>query len=196
TSSNGQLTITIVDDVPVARDDVGGTVTEDAEGDELSAISGDVLKNDEIGADGHQDDDALVQWNVSEALREEIGQYGELTLNPDGTWSFELDNSLPATQALEDGDQKDFALGYTITDGDGDTASAELRFSIRGKDDEGGVIVDPSDDDGAADDSSALVYERDLGSDEGASTTGTFTVEATHGIVSISLNGQVFTVEQ
>src|SRR5699024_4621724 len=101
--------------------------------DEHSFIEGDVLSNDKIGADGHQDAHALVEWNVSNALLAEIDKYGDLTLNDDGTWSFKLDDDADIVRMMNDSDFKQFELDYTITDGDGDTDNATLRFGIQGK---------------------------------------------------------------
>src|SRR5690606_34325538 len=121
---------------PVASNDWGGKVTEDASSHagEKSSINGNVLSNDHFGADGQKDShhDNGFQWNVSNSLKADIAQYGTLKLNDDGTWSFKLNNNSLATQGLNDHDAKTFELSYTITDGDGDTSTATLKFTIEG----------------------------------------------------------------
>ncbi|MFY0480953.1 VCBS domain-containing protein, partial [Achromobacter marplatensis] len=61
-----------------------------------NSLSGNVVDNDVKGADAITG----VTWNLTDAQRAEISQYGTLTLNPNGTWQFTLDNSKPAVQAL------------------------------------------------------------------------------------------------
>ncbi|PMR71593.1 retention module-containing protein, partial [Halomonas heilongjiangensis] len=150
TEATGSLTITFFDDAPEARDDEGGTVTEDGAN---SQLSGNVLDNDSFGADG----DGSLTWNDAanaEAMAE-LAKYGTLVLNADGSWSFTLDNSLAAVQALGDDDTLDFTLGYTITDADGDTSSATLSLTLQGADDSARVIVNTQGADGT-------VYEAGL----------------------------------
>ena len=127
THSN-DLIIQIIDTAPEAKDDAGGTVTEDAP---VSTLSGNVIDNDVKGADAITG----VTWNITDAQRAEISQYGTLTLNANGTWQFTLDNSKPAVQALGATDKLNFTLNYTVADADGDTSSANLSFSVQGTDD-------------------------------------------------------------
>ncbi|WP_043542884.1 VCBS domain-containing protein, partial [Achromobacter sp. RTa] len=134
------LVIQIIDTAPEAKDDNGGTVTEDAAADTLG---GNVVDNDVKGADAITG----VTWNVSDAQKAAIEQYGTLTLNADGTWQFTLDNSKPAVQALGATDKLDFTLNYTVKDADNDTSDAKLSFSIQGQADAPPVIT-PEDSDG------------------------------------------------
>ncbi|MCE8040284.1 retention module-containing protein [Halomonas sp. MCCC 1A11062] len=184
----GHLTIAIVDDVPQAVNDNGGTVTEDAV---QNVLSGNVLSNDSFGADGPAGGAATVSWNVSSAQLADIGQYGTLVLNTDGSWSFTLDNSLAKVQALKASDLLTFNLGYTITDADGDRASATLGFSIQGTDDSASVIVST----GGAD---STVYEAGLTSaaDTRETAGGSFQISASDGIATLNVMGQVFTLAQ
>ncbi|MFQ3787609.1 retention module-containing protein [Halomonas sp. A29] len=187
-TATDSFTVDIVDDVPVARDDNGGTVTEDAVENELS---GNVLGNDSFGADGPVGSTASVVWNVSAEQLAELSKYGTLVLNTDGSWSFTLDNSLAAVQGLNASDLLNFNLGYTITDADGDTASATLSFAIQGANDSAQVTVNVSGAD-------STVHEAGLTSeaDTRESASGSFQVTASDGIASVTVGGQSFTLAQ
>ncbi|WDY56118.1 VCBS domain-containing protein [Pseudomonas sp. PSKL.D1] len=64
------------------------------------------------------------------------GQYGDLTLNADGTWSYTLDNSLAAVQALRvSGQTLTDNFSYLLTDLWGGTANGLLTITIDGRND-------------------------------------------------------------
>ena len=115
-----QIRILINDDGPVAVDDVN-SVTEDA----VVAITGDVSVNDDFGADSF----GSVSWASTSA------NYGTFTDNGNGTYSYLLDNTNPAVQALDDTETLTETFNYTITDGDGDTSPATLTITIFGSND-------------------------------------------------------------
>ena len=89
----GTITTVIQDDVPTAVEDRVSMNESDG------TLTGDVLGNDDFGADGPQDG-RTVTWNVDEnspdVTRNPDGSYtvvtenGVATLNPDGTYSYEL----------------------------------------------------------------------------------------------------------
>ncbi|MGO3355379.1 MAG: VCBS domain-containing protein [Oceanisphaera sp.] len=152
TESSGTLDINIIDDVPVANDDVN-SITEDttvsATGNVFgseSASVGDV--EDTQGADGAtvtgvQAGEVIAGSHVADGnLATQItGKYGTLTLNADGTYSYELDNTNLTVQGLgKDETLKDEVFSYTITDKDGDQSTASLTITINGQNDE--VTVD------------------------------------------------------
>src|SRR5690606_33918355 len=131
------LTVSIQDDSPLAANDNGGTVTEDAHG-HAAVLGGNVLLNDiGWGADGPNDLLDGFAWNAGDnaAAQADLSQYGTLVLGAAGGWTFVLDSSKPATQALAEGQIKDFVLKYTLTDNDGDTSQAELTIHIKGTND-------------------------------------------------------------
>jgi VCBS repeat-containing protein len=69
-------------------------VTEDG----LSSVSGNVLSNDAAGADAPS---VFTSWSAGNAANvAALNTYGTLTLNNDGSWSYVLDNTPAATQAL------------------------------------------------------------------------------------------------
>ncbi|WP_343822183.1 VCBS domain-containing protein, partial [Castellaniella daejeonensis] len=136
-TTTGNLTVNIQDDSPLAANDNGGTVTEDAHG-AAAVLGGNVLLNDTgWGADGPNDLFDGFAWNAGDnaATQTDLSQYGTLVLGPAGGWTFVLDSSKPATQALAEGQIKDFVLKYTLTDNDGDTSQAELTIHIKGTND-------------------------------------------------------------
>lgn len=125
------MVIHIVNDVPDTFSDGIHTVTEDG----LSFISGNVVNNDEPGADlpltfsgwASSNADAVTALNI----------YGILILDHEtGDWQYTLDNTRPATQALTETDILTYELAYTITDNDGDSASGSVTIRVQGAFDE------------------------------------------------------------
>src|SRR6185295_3488839 len=97
TTASDDVVVRAVDDVPLASNDSGGTVTEDTG----VTLSGNVLDNDTANADTPK---AFDSWTASghdnTAALGGLNTYGTLTQNADGSWSYALDNSRQATQAL------------------------------------------------------------------------------------------------
>ncbi|MBY2957277.1 hypothetical protein FIV32_00745, partial [Sphingomonadales bacterium 58] len=182
------LNIGIVDDRPQAIDDIGNVVVEDSA---ASTLSGNVLSNDVSGADTPK---SFVAWGADAAAVAELNSYGTLTQNSDGSWSYVLDNSRAATQALGSGFAKDFTLNYMMQDADGDQSPATLTITVKGADDSASVVT------AAATGPDATVYEAGLPSgtahDGSHVTSGSFTVSATDGIASITVGGTSFTLAQ
>ena len=115
------LSIIIVDDGPIAADDIGIVPAGSHD-----AITGDVLVNDEPGADDYSPDGAVQGFgndsgtaSPGESLQ---GEFGVLTLNADGTYSYVRDINTPG--GVED------VFEYTIVDSDGSTSSAVLTIQI------------------------------------------------------------------
>ncbi|MGE8444138.1 MAG: VCBS domain-containing protein, partial [Comamonas testosteroni] len=152
-------------------------VTEDAA---AHTLSGDVVANDTKGADAITG----VTWNVTDAQKAAIEQYGTLTLNANGTWEFKLDNSKPAVQALNASDKLNFTLNYTVADADGDSSSANLSFSIQGQTD-GPPVITPEDADGTVTGAHNSVVEG-----TGDTVTGSVTVTAEAGIAGVTVGGK------
>ncbi|GAB1716406.1 MAG: hypothetical protein NTAFB05_14480 [Nitrobacter sp.] len=189
-TSSATLTIDIVNDAPVAHDDTnsvtgGGTL-------EVLATDG-VLNNDVAGADGfasgggvvgvapgdtHADLDNLA--TVGHLIH---GQYGDLTLNADGSYAYARATTTAGT--VND------VFTYTIKDGDGDLSHATLTIQSENA----GVTVTPPEVGGATD----TVYEAGLparsGEPSGSSVGGTNTVatgsvgvDAPDGVASIKVD--------
>ncbi|TPO07483.1 type I secretion C-terminal target domain-containing protein, partial [Mesorhizobium sp. CU2] len=193
THGEGTINIVIVDDVPVAHDVNAGTLTEDGA---TTTVSGNVSTDygNVFGADGPAASGSVAWGAVSATLNGgavNLADYGTLTENANGTWSFVLDNSKPATQALNNGDAINVSLGYTLTDHDSDADSKTITFTINGADDTSTVVVTPSDD-ANANGAASVVYEHGLTSvpDTSETDTGAFKVTATDGIKDVTIGGQ------
>lgn len=63
------------------------------------------------------------------------GLYGTVTIAADGTWTYTLNNSSAATQALTQGQHVSDVFTYTMHDAAGATASATLTIDITGTND-------------------------------------------------------------
>ncbi|WP_265055380.1 VCBS domain-containing protein [Bosea sp. NBC_00550] len=191
TSATDTLEVRVVDDAPKAVNDGSYTVTEDG----ASLVSGNVLSNDASGADAPA---SFVGWGGTgdPAAIASLNQYGTLTQNGDGTWSYQLDNSRAATQALGTGFSQDYVLHYTMQDADGDTSPATLTITVKGAADSATVTT------AQASGADATVYESGLNplGSEAATTketaTGSFTVTTSDGIASIVVGGVTFTLTQ
>ena len=110
------IVIDVVDDVPVARAAPSITVAEDA-----AAISGNLLANDTLGADGATVTAVTVGSAVIVVAATGTTTYsnanGTYTFQANGAWTFD---PVPVVSVFPV--HADFT--YTITDGDGDQASA------------------------------------------------------------------------
>lgn len=123
--ANATLSVIVEDDSPIAADDIGVVP-----GGSHAPISGNVLPNDEPGADdypaGEGGPDAVTGFSNAggsadpgESLQ---GTYGVLTLNADGSYTYVRDYNTPG--GVTD------SFTYTITDQDGSTDTAVLTIEI------------------------------------------------------------------
>jgi len=189
------IVISIVDDIPVADNDAN-SVTEGlghSTGGNVFGAAGASAGDDAdtIGADGAAAGGAVtrayfgLEANAGSASYTTIsgatviaGTYGDLTLNPDGTYSYTLKTaSIPAGVTNE-------TFTYEIKDGDGDTDLAQLVI---------GLTQDQNVPETTG--SVATVYEDGLadGVQHGAASetqTGTFTVDGNNEGYTLQLNGQ------
>ena len=166
TEASTNLEIGIRDDNPAATDEA--TVTLEEGGNVVGSDNGgaNLLANDDVGADGGQITSFTYTDEAGNEQTAEAGstvdtEHGTLTVNADGSWSFESDpESDHSDGAVSDG------FTYTITDGDGDTATATQEINIT---DEGPRIVPPTGEPGA-DGYSVTLDEGNLG--DGTTTAG------------------------
>jgi large repetitive protein len=146
-SATGALSIDVDDDTPIAASDTDA-VTEDgqttANGNVLTGVGsdGNAAGADSLGADGPAVGGAVTAIAGGTIGSAFAGAYGALTLNADGTYSYVLDNALPAVQALDDGETRTDIFTYTITDGDGDSTTATLTITVNGTND--APVVSPA----------------------------------------------------
>jgi VCBS repeat-containing protein len=113
-TSSVNVTVTGVNDAPVAAADVGA-------GNEDSIITGNVAGND-----ADVDDGAVLSYALDAPV-------AGLTLNPDGSYS--LDASNAAYQHLAQGETTDVIASYTVTDDQGATDTTTLTVTITGTND-------------------------------------------------------------
>ena len=151
-----------------------------------------MLTNDASGADAPA---SFVGWGDNGAALAELAKYGTLTLDANGDYRFELDNSDPDVQALSASDSVSETLSYTMRDADGDTSPASLTITITGAADSAQVTV-------SGEGADSTVYEAGLspdGSDaanDSETATGSFGVSATDGIASVTVGGTTFTLDE
>lgn len=114
-----KLNVQILDTEPVARDDAGKINELDT-----VPISGNVLDNDDRPADA-----------VTLNFHSTAAKYGTLTVGPDGSWKYQLNNDHPDVKALGNGQSLQETFTYTVTDADGDKSTANLVITIEGSND-------------------------------------------------------------
>ncbi|MEQ6889489.1 retention module-containing protein, partial [Halomonas sp. CS7] len=189
-SAPATLSIDINDDGPEARNDTADLV----EDGEISVVSGNVLVNDAAGADAPA---SFVEWGDNGAALAELAKYGTLTLDANGDYRFELDNSDPDVQALIAGESVSESLTYIMRDAEGDTSQANLTLTINGAEDSAGVTMAARGTPGFTTVSEAGLSPDGSNADgDGETAGGSFSVFATDGIASLTLGGQTFSVDE
>ncbi|MDH2372737.1 VCBS domain-containing protein, partial [Cobetia sp. 3AK] len=133
-STSDSLDVKILDTAPVANPDER-TIEEDAT-DELTGNVIDGINDtaDTLGADTpfmvcKLDDKGIADGGSATVT----GDYGTLTLNSDGSYTYVLDTT--KTQSLADGVQAEDVFTYVLEDSDGDTSTTTLTINITGSDD-------------------------------------------------------------
>jgi len=187
-TATGTLTVDIIDDVPTARNDTDSVdvQTHIATGNVVTAVGTTNSGADTVGADdahitglssnnvsGHVDNDAAGGFVVD-------GQFGTLTMNADGSYSYVLHADAP-------GGSTD-VFTYTLTDGDGDPSTATLTITnpdnpvqitnLTPQANGGDVIVDEDDLQDGSDTTK-----------ESTTVTGTFNISAPDGVASLTVGG-------
>ncbi|MEK1908244.1 MAG: VCBS domain-containing protein, partial [Pseudomonas sp.] len=132
-----QLTITIrgVNDAPVVVNDTAQAVEAGGVNNQTAGVnpSGNVLSNDSDPDGDALSVSAISGGTLGQAL---AGTYGTLTLNANGSYTYVVNNSLPAVQALRlSGNQLNETFSYTVRDARGGTSAAQLMVVISGKND-------------------------------------------------------------
>jgi T1SS-143 domain-containing protein len=131
---NGDVVILVHDDAPVAYDDGAFAVEEN------HSVNGNVTTNDEKS----EDEPSLVTkitFNGSTVVVPGVGnaviagQYGVLTINAQGQYSYTANNNNPNGQDV---------FTYTLKDYDGDEDTAEITFTVRPEDDQP-IVTNGSD---------------------------------------------------
>jgi VCBS repeat-containing protein len=118
------VTVNAVNDPPV-----GALDPFDVQENSGAVVSGNVLTNDNDGGDGGAlTVTALSTGTVGSPF---TGQFGTFQVNADGSFTYDLDDTLAAVDQLLAGEELFDELTYTLSDGT-DTATAILRIRIQG----------------------------------------------------------------
>ncbi|WP_160495014.1 type I secretion C-terminal target domain-containing protein, partial [Pseudomonas sp. L-22-4S-12] len=190
------LSVNIIDDVAEAQNDTdslaaggfgpatGNVITDAAAGDAGDSDTG----ADTRGADGAQVSSVTATTaggapTVVAGATVVQGEYGVLTLNPDGSYSYVRDAGTPG--GVSD------VFTYTLQDGDGDTDTATLTIAI------GNTPPVISNLTPSANGGDVTVDEDDLadGSDsskESLTQSGSFTISSPDGVAALTIGGVSF----
>ncbi|WP_032833330.1 VCBS domain-containing protein, partial [Pseudomonas sp. URIL14HWK12:I7] len=130
TTANGNLDVNIVDDLPKAVDDSNASTASETEG---ALVSGNVLNNDEGGADGPAASGAVIGVRAGNdtstpaigGLNTQInGTYGYLTLDANGNAVYHSNpNTVSAPGATD-------VFTYTVRDADGDESTTTITIDV------------------------------------------------------------------
>ena len=201
-TTTGTLTVQIVDDTPTANADSNsvteGTTSADSTvaGNVFSGAAPDVA--DRLGADTRANPVTAVSFGgAPQTVGSEFATaYGHLTLNADGSYSYRLDNTNVAVNALKDTETLSETFTYTITDADGDPSTTTLTLTINGTTDGGPSIVAVNGNAGATGQASVLEAGLTSGVDTSETTSGTISVGSPDGLTSVKVGGVTLTVAQ
>lgn len=130
----------------VAHDPAGNTSAPDSitinDPATVTAASGTVTEDDQLIASGTISvDDPDVGEALVQAQTNTAGQYGTFNVDANGHWSYQLNNDLPAIQALTT--TTTLTETFTVTSKDG-SGSNTVTITIQGKDDTATVAIDPN----------------------------------------------------
>ena len=184
-TTSSSLLVNVTDSVPNAVIDNNPTLlVEDDAGN--SHAQGSILTNDSFGADGGSF--TQIQGNspsptsITAGITVVQGKYGTLEIDASGNYTYTVDNSLSATQALVESQQATETFTYVLTDGDNDTDAATLNFTIIGAQDDGPTITGVDENGLALGDVSVVEIA-------GSITSGSFEVDAQVDISSVIFAG-------
>ncbi|NIC04220.1 retention module-containing protein [Billgrantia bachuensis] len=175
--ANGELSVQILDDAPIAEDDSNSV----AAGEFALVEDGNLLTNDKQGADGARVTEVNEVSVPAEGTVEIVGDHGVLTVAADGSYSYVRNAGTPG--GVSD------SFTYTLTDGDGDSDTATLTIDISDS------PVDIDNGKPAGQDAHLIFNEAYLpgGTQEGDGPlvqNGSFTVSAPDGVLNLSVGGQ------
>ncbi|MCC7050118.1 MAG: VCBS domain-containing protein [Alphaproteobacteria bacterium] len=136
------ITITGTNDAPVAQPDInlvaedGGSVGGNVLGNDTDVDHGAVRQVVSVVASAPPDGQSAALVTPDASVGSQIhGQYGTLVLNADGSYTYTVDPDSAALQALGQGQHADDFFTYTVSDGQGGSATATLTISVTGSND-------------------------------------------------------------
>ncbi|MGN2672903.1 retention module-containing protein [Aliivibrio fischeri] len=115
-----EITIEGTNDAPTMTGALTGTVVEET----TTVIEGQLKSGDPDVGDVHA-------WNLVDG----VGQYGALTMNANGRWTYSLMNSLAAVQALGPSDTLTEIFTVIVTDSQGESVQKDITITIEGTND-------------------------------------------------------------
>ena len=141
------VTVTGVNDAPVAFDDSGRThkdgvltVPDGADGSTTDGYNADLLLND-TDPDGDALSITEVDGDTANLGRATEGTNGgQFTINTDGSWSFDPGTDFAELRYYE---ARSTRVNYTVSDGNGGTDTADLWVTVTGVND-GSIAIDDS----------------------------------------------------
>src|SRR6185369_9966677 len=140
------VTVLGTNDAPVAVADVATAVEAGGVGNATAGVnpSGNVLSNDtDVDTGDSKTVSAVTGAAAGSVGSATAGSYGSLTLNADGTYSYVVNNSLTAVQALRtSANTLTDTFTYTVRDASGATSSATLTVTIQGSNDAPVAVAD------------------------------------------------------
>ncbi|MGE0071439.1 MAG: DUF4347 domain-containing protein [Thiomonas sp.] len=199
---NGTITLAATNDPPVGVDDTN-SINEDIG----TPATGNVITD---GTPDHDPDNTTAELSVA-GIRTgtEIGggtagtlgtpltgQYGSLTLNADGSYSYAVDNANPAVNALLTGQTLTETFTYGVRDPGNQIDTAQLTITIHGHTDGGPSITPVDGNAGATGEATVLEHGLTSAGDPSETTAGAINVSAPDGMDSVTIGGTTFTVAQ
>jgi VCBS repeat-containing protein len=191
------VTVNGSNDGPVAVADLATAVEAGGVGNATAGTnpSGNVLTNDtDVDSGDTRTVSAVTGTAAGTVGGSTAGSYGTLTLNADGSYSYALNNSLAAVQALRTAaNTLTDSFTYTVRDASGATSSTTLTVTIQGANDAPVATIDT----GALNENATLtrtaatgVLANDTDVDAGDTrTVSAVAFGATNGTVGSALNG-------
>ncbi len=179
-SDSANLIITIADDGPAADNDACDMINQD--GKPNNTASGNVLTNDDFGADGP------AATTVTNAGTHTL-TYGTLVIDADGNYTYTPDYTNGTVAALGPNQTVTDTFTYTIEDADGTTHTAELASTIRGVP----ALLELTDNGTYTSDG----FVEEVNFSSGESTTGTFYAIVKDGSsFTLTISGTGYTEQQ
>jgi VCBS repeat-containing protein len=177
-TASTSLVIAIIDDAPIAANDANAVAAG-----QYGPVGGNVIANDTQGADGAAVTAYTGAKGTGAAGTAVQGNYGTLTIAADGTYSY--------TRAAGTAGGVSDTFNYTIRDGDGDTATANLVITIA---DSGTTLTLPVAGAGGTSVIEAALATGSNPSSTAEATTGTISFTAPDGPAILAINGTPITV--
>ncbi len=182
TSNATNLVITIngTNDNPVAVADTASVKEDTNTLAQPNPVTGNVLANDTDVDNGDTHTVATVNGSAANVGNDVVGTYGTLHLNSNGSYTYTLNNSLPAVQALAEGQQVTDTFNYTSADNHGGTSnSTTLTVTVIGTNDAPVAVADAGD---VKEDTTLTSTGNVLANDTDVDTNDTHTVVAVDGL--------------